>query len=178
MLFDTPDPLALIQTLKPDVLVKGADWTEETIIGGEFVKSKGGRVVRISLVRGSFYQSNYSKNPGIAPAGLDQMIFTNQNGVSFYQFNNLSACSGIDHRVFTRNSGFSQPPFAGLNVSFGIGDAKENVFENRGIISRSMGSGELVFAQQTHGCEIAVLNRENEEKANIADGRKLPRMPW
>ncbi len=50
VLFDAPDPLALIQTLKPDVLVKGADWTEETIIGGEFVKTNGGSVVRISLV--------------------------------------------------------------------------------------------------------------------------------
>jgi bifunctional ADP-heptose synthase (sugar kinase/adenylyltransferase) len=48
--FDSPDPLALIQTLKPDVLVKGADWMEESIIGGEFVKSNGGSVVRISLV--------------------------------------------------------------------------------------------------------------------------------
>jgi rfaE bifunctional protein nucleotidyltransferase chain/domain len=50
VLFDSPDPLTLIQTLKPDVLVKGADWTEETIVGSEFVKSNGGRVVRISLV--------------------------------------------------------------------------------------------------------------------------------
>ena len=48
--FDSPDPLALIQTLKPDVLVKGADWSEEAIVGSEFVKSNGGRVVRISLV--------------------------------------------------------------------------------------------------------------------------------
>jgi D-beta-D-heptose 7-phosphate kinase/D-beta-D-heptose 1-phosphate adenosyltransferase len=50
VLFDSPDPLALIQTLKPDVLVKGADWSEETIVGSEFVKSNGGSVVRISLV--------------------------------------------------------------------------------------------------------------------------------
>ena len=50
VLFDSPDPLTLIQTLKPDVLVKGADWTEETIVGSEFVKSNGGRVVRIPLV--------------------------------------------------------------------------------------------------------------------------------
>ena len=48
--FDSPDPLALIQTLKPDVLVKGADWSEEAIVGSEFVKSNGGRIVRISLV--------------------------------------------------------------------------------------------------------------------------------
>ncbi len=50
VLFDSPDPLALIRTLKPDVLAKGADWTEETIVGSEFVKSNGGSVVRISLV--------------------------------------------------------------------------------------------------------------------------------
>jgi len=50
VLFDSPDPLALIQTLKPDVLAKGADWPENAIVGGEFVKSNGGSVVRISLV--------------------------------------------------------------------------------------------------------------------------------
>jgi bifunctional ADP-heptose synthase (sugar kinase/adenylyltransferase) len=48
--FDAPDPLILIQTLKPDVLVKGADWLEDSIVGSEFVKSNGGSVVRISLV--------------------------------------------------------------------------------------------------------------------------------
>ena len=50
VLFDSPDPLSLIQALKPDVLVKGADWAEETIVGRDFVKSTGGRVKRISLV--------------------------------------------------------------------------------------------------------------------------------
>jgi len=50
VLFDAPDPLILIQTLKPDVLVKGADWLEESIVGGEFVKANGGNVVRISMV--------------------------------------------------------------------------------------------------------------------------------
>ena len=50
VLFDEPDPLTLIQTLCPDVLAKGADWTEEKIVGAEFVKSKGGKIVRIPLV--------------------------------------------------------------------------------------------------------------------------------
>jgi rfaE bifunctional protein nucleotidyltransferase chain/domain len=50
VLFDAPDPLTLIQALRPDVLVKGADWTEEKIIGGDFVKSRGGSVIRIPLV--------------------------------------------------------------------------------------------------------------------------------
>jgi rfaE bifunctional protein nucleotidyltransferase chain/domain len=50
VLFDAPQPLELIQALKPDVLVKGADWTPETIVGSDFVKSNGGKVVRIPLV--------------------------------------------------------------------------------------------------------------------------------
>jgi D-beta-D-heptose 7-phosphate kinase/D-beta-D-heptose 1-phosphate adenosyltransferase len=50
-IFDEPDPLKLIQLLKPTILVKGADWSEDEIIGADFVKSKGGRVVRVSLVQ-------------------------------------------------------------------------------------------------------------------------------
>ncbi|GBC61193.1 D-glycero-beta-D-manno-heptose 1-phosphate adeny lyltransferase [Desulfonema ishimotonii] len=52
-LFDAPDPLALIQTLKPDVLVKGADWAEDRIIGADVVKAGGGRVARIDVVPGA-----------------------------------------------------------------------------------------------------------------------------
>ena len=49
-LFDEPDPLNLIKRLKPHVLVKGEDWTEENIIGAAFVKSNGGKVVRVKFV--------------------------------------------------------------------------------------------------------------------------------
>jgi rfaE bifunctional protein nucleotidyltransferase chain/domain len=48
--FDEPDPLALIRAIKPDVLVKGADWEEKKIIGSDLVKSYGGEVVRITMV--------------------------------------------------------------------------------------------------------------------------------
>lgn len=49
--FDDPDPLQLIERLKPSVLVKGADWSADDIIGADFVKGRGGRVVRIPLVK-------------------------------------------------------------------------------------------------------------------------------
>jgi YfiH family protein len=101
------------------------------------------------------------------------MILTTQNGVSFYQFKNLAACSGIEHRIFTRNSGFSQPPFASLNVGFGIGDTPKNVSKNRGIISRFMGAGRLVFARQIHGCEIAVLSRNSGKRGIPSAGRAV-----
>jgi D-beta-D-heptose 7-phosphate kinase/D-beta-D-heptose 1-phosphate adenosyltransferase len=48
--FEEPDPLRLIQIVKPDVLVKGEDWAEDAIIGAEDVKSGGGKIVRISFV--------------------------------------------------------------------------------------------------------------------------------
>lgn len=51
--FDEPDPAKLIQTVKPNVLVKGADWPEENIIGGDFVKKHGGKIVRVPLSPGA-----------------------------------------------------------------------------------------------------------------------------
>jgi D-beta-D-heptose 7-phosphate kinase/D-beta-D-heptose 1-phosphate adenosyltransferase len=51
-LFSQKTPEGLIRKLRPDILVKGADWNTKEIAGGDFVKSSGGRVVRIPLVKG------------------------------------------------------------------------------------------------------------------------------
>ncbi len=48
-IFDEPDPLVLIKLLIPDVLVKGADWPPEKIIGASEVEKAGGKLVRIPL---------------------------------------------------------------------------------------------------------------------------------
>ncbi|PIQ84544.1 MAG: D-glycero-beta-D-manno-heptose 1-phosphate adenylyltransferase [Candidatus Omnitrophica bacterium CG11_big_fil_rev_8_21_14_0_20_63_9] len=50
--FDAPTPQRLIQQLRPDVLVKGADWGAGQIVGREMVERFGGRVVRVPLVKG------------------------------------------------------------------------------------------------------------------------------
>ena len=52
VLFDTPTPLELIRSLKPDVLVKGGDYTRDTIVGADLVEAGGGRVITIPLVPG------------------------------------------------------------------------------------------------------------------------------
>jgi D-beta-D-heptose 7-phosphate kinase/D-beta-D-heptose 1-phosphate adenosyltransferase len=52
VLFAEDTPLALVRALAPDVLVKGADWATEDIVGGEEVVATGGRVERIPLVPG------------------------------------------------------------------------------------------------------------------------------
>jgi D-beta-D-heptose 7-phosphate kinase/D-beta-D-heptose 1-phosphate adenosyltransferase len=52
VLFDDPTPLELIQTLRPDVLVKGADYRRENVVGADFVESFGGRVYLARLREG------------------------------------------------------------------------------------------------------------------------------
>jgi len=52
VLFDEDTPLTLIQQLRPDVLVKGADYAPEAIVGAKDVEGWGGRVVRVPLVEG------------------------------------------------------------------------------------------------------------------------------
>jgi D-beta-D-heptose 7-phosphate kinase/D-beta-D-heptose 1-phosphate adenosyltransferase len=52
VIFDEPDPLELISSLKPNILVKGGDWTPETTIGREIVEGMGGKVVIIPQVQG------------------------------------------------------------------------------------------------------------------------------
>ena len=52
VLFDDDTPLALIRKLKPDVLVKGADYAADAIVGAKDVQGWGGRVVRVPLVQG------------------------------------------------------------------------------------------------------------------------------
>jgi bifunctional ADP-heptose synthase (sugar kinase/adenylyltransferase) len=51
VLFDEDTPLRLIQLLRPDVLVKGADYAPDAIVGAKEVEGWGGRVVRVPLVK-------------------------------------------------------------------------------------------------------------------------------
>jgi D-beta-D-heptose 7-phosphate kinase/D-beta-D-heptose 1-phosphate adenosyltransferase len=50
--FEESEPLNLIQSIKPDILVKGQDWEEKGVVGREFVESYGGKVVLAPLVEG------------------------------------------------------------------------------------------------------------------------------
>ncbi len=63
--FDEPDPLVTIRMLMPDVLVKGADWAEDAIVGRDVVEGAGGRAVRIPLTE------------GVSTTGIIEKILTN-----------------------------------------------------------------------------------------------------
>ena len=51
-IFDEDTPDAIIRRLQPDVLVKGADWGPDDIVGRDTVEGRGGRVVRMPLAPG------------------------------------------------------------------------------------------------------------------------------
>ncbi len=52
VLFDDDTPEALIQSLKPDVLIKGADWKDKRIAGADFVLTRGGKIEYIDYLKG------------------------------------------------------------------------------------------------------------------------------
>ena len=52
VIFEEDTPLELIMALRPDVLVKGGDYSRASIVGADFVESTGGTVLTIDLVPG------------------------------------------------------------------------------------------------------------------------------
>lgn len=67
VLFDEPDPYALIRAVQPDVLVKGGDWEPDQIVGRDIVEGRGGRVLAIPLV------------PGVSTTALVQKILSHSS---------------------------------------------------------------------------------------------------
>lgn len=51
LLFNQDTPLKLIKALRPDILIKGADWRKNKIVGADFVQSYGGKVATVRLVK-------------------------------------------------------------------------------------------------------------------------------
>ncbi len=51
-IFSEDTPLELIESIKPDVLVKGGDYSKDEIVGSDIVLSRGGEVVRVPLLQG------------------------------------------------------------------------------------------------------------------------------
>ena len=52
VIFGSDTPLEAIKALKPDLLVKGSDWQNKGIVGAEFIKNYGGRVLTVKLADG------------------------------------------------------------------------------------------------------------------------------
>lgn len=52
VIFDEDTPHQIVSRIRPDVLVKGADWGPDNIVGRDVVEARGGRVVRLDLAPG------------------------------------------------------------------------------------------------------------------------------
>jgi rfaE bifunctional protein nucleotidyltransferase chain/domain len=52
VVFDEDTPFDIIDRLQPDILVKGADWAHDNIVGRDIVEARGGVVVRMELAPG------------------------------------------------------------------------------------------------------------------------------
>ena len=65
--FDEDTPHAVIAAVQPDVLVKGADWSADNIVGRDVVEARGGQVVRVSLAKGFSSTTLIDKVRGVRP---------------------------------------------------------------------------------------------------------------
>lgn len=67
VIFNESTPLSLIEAIRPDVLVKGGDYTQETVVGAREVRAWGGRVELIPLVAGVSTSRLIAKSVGSEP---------------------------------------------------------------------------------------------------------------
>jgi len=70
--FDEETPHAIISALQPDVLVKGADWAHDAIVGRDIVEARGGTVVRIPVEQGHSTSAIVARIRGGAESGAMQ----------------------------------------------------------------------------------------------------------
>jgi len=52
VVFDEDTPAEIIRAVQPDILVKGADWAEDAIVGRDTVEARGGKIVRVPVENG------------------------------------------------------------------------------------------------------------------------------
>ena len=68
IVFDEDTPLRVIEAIRPDVLVKGADYRVDEVVGGDFVESSGGKVVLAPLVAGHSTSATIARSLSLVPS--------------------------------------------------------------------------------------------------------------
>ena len=81
-----------------------------------------------------------------------------------YRFPHLTRFDDLRHGVFSRHGGVSKAPFDTLNISYGLGDEKHHVVENRARIARYFHEQTIVYIHQNHGTRIVEV-KEGQEAA-------------
>lgn len=70
---------------------------------------------------------------------------------------------GLVHGCFHRHGGASTEPYDSLNISFGVGDAPDNVRHNRALVKKALGCDTLVSATQVHGDRVALVHGADDD---------------
>ena len=96
------------------------------------------------------------------------MILKEKIGIPFFEFPNLSKYPAIWHGIFTKHGGYSKGPFRSLNVGNGLGDNHATVGKNRRIISHCIGDADIVYANQNHGTDLIVFNKNDATGTSFA----------
>lgn len=95
------------------------------------------------------------------PGCGDQLKRLTQDGLTYYQFDDLTAEPGLYHGVFTRAGGVSRAPFESLNLSRSVGDEPAAVAENnrRMLAAFDVQPQQATTAWLVHGRTVAVVDR-------------------
>ncbi|WP_320040690.1 peptidoglycan editing factor PgeF [uncultured Desulfobacter sp.] len=86
-------------------------------------------------------------------------------------FDHLNAFPGVAHGVFPRAGGYSKGAFSGLNVGLSTGDDPGIVNRNRSLILSSLGLPRILFLNQVHGTDIAVIKSEKDAAGAVWTGQ-------
>ena len=62
IIFNEDTPIELIEKISPDLLIKGSDYLDEDIVGSEFVKKNGGKILRVKNNSKSIVHQKYKEN--------------------------------------------------------------------------------------------------------------------
>ncbi len=87
------------------------------------------------------------------------MILKHKNGLKFFIFSNLAAFDEIRHGIFIRTKGDGRKSHNSLNVGLNVGDNEKRVKQNRALIAECMGGPDPVFANQVHGTNILIFDK-------------------
>ena len=86
-------------------------------------------------------------------------IAWHERELKYMHFLILSRQPKLIHGIFTRLGGASKPPFESLNVSYSVGDQRENVTRNLKKITETLEADRLIFMNQAHGTDILILHQ-------------------
>lgn len=86
-------------------------------------------------------------------------------------FDHLNAFPGLVHGIFSRAGGYSKDAFSGLNVGLGTGDDPDIVNQNRVRVLSSLDLTRVLFLNQVHGTDIAVIKSEKDAAGAVWEGQ-------